>query len=179
MRSRQDRVSRFVISFLLVAVVVTVSVLLKVLFSMSISELAVEILAAVLAVVLVVASVGVTIHFQHQSETERGFRIELFQSKLTMYQELLECIAKTDDDGRIDDHEVEAVRNGARAVALVAGPDLVHKLAAFVERLDKERQLASCAEGAGTFRSVVQAMREDLDVVEGDVTVDVKRLVDK
>lgn len=173
MGDKRDKARHFVIVILLVALVFTVSFLLKVLFDMSINELTVEILAAVLAVVLVVASAGATIHFQNQSEIERGFRIELFRFKVDMYRKLLKCIAA------IDDKEVEAVRNGARIVALVASPKLVETLAALVERLDKQRQLGSSADVAGTFRSVVQAMREDLDVVEGDVTDYFKLLVDK
>lgn len=179
MRKRQEKVLHFVIVILVVVVVVTVSFLLKMVFSTDPSELTVEILAAVLGVVLVVASVGVTMHFQNQAEIERGFRIELFQSKVKMYRDLLDCVTKIDDDGRIDDKEIEEVRNRARVVALVASPQLVKTLAAFVERLDSQRQLSTCVEGADAFRSVVQAMREDLDVVEGDVTGDVKRLVDR
>ena len=179
MRSGQDKVVHFVILILLIVVVVAVSFLLKVLFSSQISELTVEILAAVLGVVLVVASVGVTIHFQSQSETERGFRIELFQTKVETYQKLLKCIAKIDDDDHIDDKEVEAVRNRARAVALIASPELVEKLADLVKRLDEERQLGNSVADKGSFRAVVQAMREDLNVVEGDVKAYVRRLVDK
>ena len=40
-------------------------------FSKHVSDLTIELLAAIIAVVLVVASVGVTIHFQVRSETER------------------------------------------------------------------------------------------------------------
>ena len=177
--SRQKTTTHFVIVVLITALVVAVSFLLHVLFSEAITELTVEILAAVLGVVLVVASVGVTIHFQHKAEKERQFQIDVFRVKLKLYQKLLDCIVVSDDDHVITPCEIEKIRNEARVVALVGGKRLLETLASFVERVTRERQLYPLHDqddATGTLRAVVQQMREDLDVVEGNVEDEVRRL---
>ena len=88
-------------------------------FASKVTDLTVELLAAIIAVVLVVASVGVTIHFQVRSETEREYRVELFRQKLELYRDTIACITRADDDGVIHDHEIEEMRNFARVTALV------------------------------------------------------------
>lgn len=178
MGKMSEKNRNYVIVLLLIALIAAVSVLLHVLFSGTISALTVEILAAALAAVLVVASVGVTIHFQSQSETESQYRVTLFEKKLVMYSNLLNCIVKIDDDGRIDPEEIESVRNHSQAVALVGSNELVRKLAAFVEGLTDDRPSVSTDERRmeDNFPSVVQAMREDLAVVQGDVIDHLKPL---
>ncbi len=178
MSTRGSSASSFVIVCLLVAVVVAVSFLLHVLFSKSISNLTIEILAAVLAAVLIVASVGVTIHFQSLSETKREYRVALFQKKLEMYQKLLEYIASTDDDGTVDDAEIDKIRNQSLAIALVGDQYLMKRLAELIIRLPSERRLDSTGD-VGSFRMVVEAMRKDLNVVESNVGEAVKHLVDR
>ena len=131
----------FAVPVLLVTVVVVVAVLLHVLFAQSISNLTVEILAAIIAVVLVVASVAVTIHFQSRSETEHEYRVELFKQKVEGYRNLLDFVARTDDDEHICDQDIEGIRNRARTVALYADQDLIEQLAGFIERLERERVL--------------------------------------
>lgn len=174
--------TRFVVIVLVIALVVAVAFLMHVLFSRAITNLTVEIMAAVLCVVLVVASVGVTIHFQNEAEKERQFLIEIFQTKLRLYRELLDCIMASDDDDRITVEEVEQIRNRSSVVALVASRDLLDALAAFIERVSKEGQIKpkkDQQEGPGTYRYVIQQMREDLAVVEGDVEHEVRRLIAK
>lgn len=156
-----------------------VSFLLHVLFSKAITELTIEILAAVLGVVLVVASVDVTIHFQHKAEKERQFQIDVFRVKLKLYQRLLDCIVVSDDDHVITPCEIEKIRNEAMVVALVGGKRLLETLASFVERVTTKRQLYPVhdqGDDTGTLRAVIQQMREDLDVVEGNVEDEVRRL---
>lgn len=176
MMQKGETATRFVVVILVVALVAAVSVLLHVLFSKSISSLTVEILAAVLGVVLVVASVGVTIHFQNRSEMERQFRVALFEKKLDAYLALLVCIARADDDGRIDDDEREEIRNHSEMIALVGGEGLVGTLSRFNEGISKGHWLDAGADD-DSFTSLVQAMRTDLAVVDGDVSEFVDKLV--
>lgn len=170
--------THFVIIVLIAALVVAVSFLLHVLFSKAITDLTVEILAAVLGVVLVVASVGVTIHFQQKAEKERQFHIAVFQTKLELYRELLDCIVVSDDDHVITSCEIEKIRNMSRVVALVGSKELIETLASFVARTTKEGQLnpINPKNETDTFQVVIQQMRKDLDVVEGDVKSEVQKL---
>ena len=163
---------------LAVALVITASILVHVLFSNNVTDLTVELLAAIIAVVLVVASVGVTIHFQVRSETEteREYRVELFRQKLELYKDTIACVTRADDDGVIDDHEIEEMRNYARLTALVGNRELVSALAEFVSAVEESGSITR-EEDQGSFRSVLQEMRNDLGVVEGDVREYVKRLM--
>ncbi len=152
---------------LVIALVVVSSVLLHVLFSQPLTDLTVELLAAALAVVLVVASVGVTIHFQSKAETERQYRVCLFENKMKVYENFLEVTAKSDDDEEIDDQEIAAIRNNARVAAMLAEKELVVCLADFVDNLEKTKKLhATNIEGKGAFQDVITSMREDLAVVD-------------
>jgi len=161
---------------LAVALVITASILVHVLFSQHVTDLTIELLAAIIAVVLVVASVGVTIHFQVRSETEREYRVELWRQKRELYKDNIACVTRADDDGVIDDHEIEGMRNYARMTALVGSRELVNSLAEFVSAVEQSRSITR--EGnQGSFRSVLQEMRNDLGVVEGDVREHVKRLM--
>ena len=177
MENIRHATTRFVIVILITALVVAVSFLLHVLFSKDITDLTVEILAAVLGVVLVVASVGVTIHFQQKAEKERQFHIAIFQTKLKLYRELLDCIVVSDDDHVITPCEIEKIRNMSRVVALVGSKELIGTLASFVERITREKKLdLKNDQEDNTFPAVIQRMREDLDVVEGDVKIMIQRL---
>ena len=168
--------STFTVVVLAVALVITASILVHVLFSSNVTDLTAELLAAIIAVVLVVASVGVTIHFQVRSETEREYRVELFRQKLELYKDTIACVARADDDGVIDDHEIEEMRNYARMTALVGNPELVSSLAEFVSFVEQSGSITR-EEDQGSFRSVLQEMRNYLGVVEGDVRESVKRLM--
>ena len=159
-----------------VALVVTASILVHVMFASEVTDLTVELLAAIIAVVLVVASVGVTIHFQVRSETEREYRVELFRQKLELYKDTIACITRADDDGVIHDHEIEEMCNFARVTALVGNAYPVRALADFVAGVEHSRNIAR-EENQGSFRAVLQEMRDDLGVVEGDVREYVKRLM--
>ena len=171
--------TRFAVIVLVIALVTVVAVLMHVMFTAGPSPLTVEILAAVLAVVLVVASVGVTIHFQAKSETEREFRVKLFEEKLKIYIGLLNCITKADDDITISPGEMNEIRNRARVAALVGSKQLLSSLAPFLETIINHGRLPDPAENH-TFSRVVQSMRIDLDVVEsenGDVQEDIRRMM--
>lgn len=172
----RDQTATFTVVVLAVALVITASILVHVLFSSDVNDLTVELLAAIIAVVLVVASVGVTIHFQVRSETEREYRVELFRQKLELYKDTLACVTRADDDGVIDEHEIEEMRNYARMTALVGNRELVRLLAEFVESVEQSGSITS-EDDRGSFRSVLQEMRNDLGVVEGDVREYVKRLM--
>jgi hypothetical protein len=174
--SGRNSASTFTVVVLAVALIVTASILVHVLFSKHVTDLTIELLAAIIAVVLVVASVGVTIHFQVRSETEREYRVELFRQKLELYKDTIACVTKADDDGVIDDHEIEEMRNYARMTALVGNRELVQSLAEFLSVVEQSRSITR-EEEQGSFRSVLQEMRNDLGVVEGDVREDVKRLM--
>lgn len=167
--SNRGTATQFAIIVLVIALVVAVSVLMHVMFTRGISDLTVEILAAVLAVVLVVASVGVTIHFQSRSETEREYRVELFKHKVLMYEQLLVDIAASDDDDRIDPEEIEGIRNLAIKSSLVSSTELIQVLAEFVVRVEKEGQLISVSgpgrDATSGVEDIVNAMRDDLAVV--------------
>ncbi len=157
-----------IVIVLIFALVVVTSFLLHVLFSQSLTGLAVELLAAALAVVLVVASVGVTIHFQSKAETERQYRVCLFENKMKEYTKLLEITAKSDDDDKVDDQEIDAIRNQAQVAVMLAEKDLVVCLSEFIVNLETTRKLyAENLEGKGAFQQVVISMREDLGVVDG------------
>ena len=176
MSSGRNSASTFTVVVLAVALIITASILVHVLFSKHVTDLTIELLAAIIAVVLVVASVGVTIHFQVRSETEREYRVELFRQKLELYKDTIACVTRADDDGVIDEHEIEEMRNYARMTALVGNRELVHSLAEFVSAVEQSRSITR-EEEQGSFRSVLQEMRNDLGVVEGDVREDVKRLM--
>ena len=60
--------------------------------------------------------------------------------------------------------------------ALVGNRELVSSLADFVSVVEQSRSITR-EEEQGSFRSVLQEMRNDLGVVEGDVREDVKRLM--
>ena len=157
----------FVVIVLTIALLAVTSVLLHVLFSTALSDLAIEILAAVLAVILVIASIGVTIHFQNQSETERAYRVCLFEHKMKEYTKFLELTARSDDDGTISQNEIEQIRNQAKIAAMLAGKDLVVCLAEFISNLETTRKLYSeNAADRGTFQRIIISMREDIGVVD-------------
>ncbi len=160
------KATSFVVAMLIAALVVLAFLLMHILFSREISGLAVELLAAGVAVVLVVVSVGVTIHFQNSAETERQYRVCLFENKMREYTKFLELTARADDDDRVDDNEVEAIRNQALVMAMLAGKCLLIHLADFVENLERTRELHGGSLEECTFQRVILSMREDLGVVE-------------
>ena len=159
-------VSDRVLAILIAALIVMTFVLLHILFSRPISGLATEFLAAAVAVALVVVSVGVTIHFQNKAETERQFRVCLFEHKMKEYCKFLELTASADDDERVTDDEVERIRNQARVLAMLAQKPLLICLADFVTNLEQHRELHGGGSANGTYQQVIASMREDLEVVD-------------
>lgn len=166
-----------IVMILIVALVAVSSILLHVMFSRSLTDLAIELMAAALAVVLVVASVGVTIHFQSKAETERQYRVCLFENKMKVYTRFLEITAKSDDDDKIENHEVDEIRNHARVAAMLAERELVVCLADFVANLESTRNLhMEDPERKGAFQQVIISMREDLGVVD-ETTPEAKQAI--
>ena len=136
-------------------------------------------MAAALAVVLVVASVGVTIHFQSKAETERQYRVCLFENKMKEYTKFLEVTAKSDDDDKIEDQEIDEIRNQARVAAMLAERELVVCLADFVANLERTRNLyMEDSRHKGVFQQVIISMREDLGVVD-ETTPEAKQAIRK
>jgi len=164
------KATSIVVAMLIVALVVLTFFLMHTMFADDgLSGLAVELLAAGVAVVLVVVSVGVTIYFQNRAETERQYRVCVFQSKMKEYTEFLELTAKADDDNRIDDAEIERIRNQARVVSMLAQGELLIELADFIDTLERTKELHGNGSVKGSFQRVIWAMRVDLDVVDLDM----------
>lgn len=107
-----------------------------------VSNFTVEILAVTIGVVLVVVSVGVTIHIQTQYELEREFQVKIYETKIKLYGELLSEIAVSDDDRKIDDNELEKIRNLARNISLLADENVLVNVACFVWILEKTEESA-------------------------------------
>ena len=168
-----------IVMVLTVALVAVSSILLHVMFSRSLTDLAIELMAAAVAVVLVVASVGVTIHFQSKAETERQYRVCLFENKMKVYTKFLETTAKSDDDDRkIVNKEVDEIRNQARVAAMLASKELVVCLADFVANLERTRSLhMEDSKRKGSFQQVIISMREDLGVVDDETTPEAKQAI--
>ena len=160
------KAASFVVAMLIAAIIVLASILMHILFSREIGGLTAELLAAGVAVVLVVVSVGVTIHFQNNAETERQYRVCVFENKMREYTKFLDLTARADDDDRVDDKEVEAIRNQALVTAMLAGRELLIHLANFVENLERTRELHGGSPEECTFQRVILSMRKDLGVVE-------------
>ena len=166
-----------IVMVLIVALVAVSSILLHVMFSQSLTDLAIELMAAALAVVLVVASVGVTIHFQSKAETERQYRVCLFENKMKAYTQFLKITAKSDDDDKIENQEVDEIRNQARVAAMLAERELVVCLADFVANLERTRNLhMEDPKRKGAFQQVIISMREDLGVVD-ETTEEAKQAI--
>ena len=161
---------------LAVALVITASILVHVLFSNNVTDLTVELLAAIIAVVLVVASVGVTIHFQVRSETEREYRVELFRQKLELYKDTIACVTRADDDGVIDDHEIEEMRNYARLTALVGNRELVSALAEFVSAVEESGSITREEDRGSSSRFPSTSSHVDSSLDEPPQFDEVRRL---
>ena len=166
-----------IVMVLTIALVAVSSILLHVMFSRTLTDLSVELMAAALAVVLVVASVGVTIHFQSIAETERQYRVCLFENKMKEYTKFLEITAKSDDDDKIENREIAEIRNQARVAAMLAERELVVCLSEFVANLETTRNLhIEDSERKGAFQQVIISMREDLGVVD-ETTEEAKQAI--
>ena len=168
---------RIIVIVVTIALVVVSAILLHVMFSQSLTNLTAELLAATVAVVLVVASVGVTIHFQSKAETEHEYQVTLFDTKMKVYTEFLRITAKADDDAKIDDKEMEEIRNQACIVSRLAKVDLVVHLGHFISNLETTRDLLRGNDNGkgndedknkdkGSFQQVIFSMREDIGVVD-------------
>ena len=130
----------------------------------------------IIAVVLVVASVGVTIHLQVRSETEREYRVELFRQKLELHKDTIACVTRADDDGVIDDHEIEEMRNYARLTALVGNRELVSALAEFVSAVEESGSITREEDRGSSSRFPSTSSHVDSSLDEPPQFDEVRRL---
>jgi len=179
-----------------------------------------ELLAAILGSIITVASMAVMIRLQAKLEKESDYNRQLFDRKLTLYQDLTYTIFKMDDDNIIDHHEVMDVENKIGVACLVAHTDLVSTFSQFVYQLKtygvvylrsmnesqiehfqqfvkaqqkktnihdsylsrKKHKLAlSVPENIENYfvslNDLIQAIRDDLDVVQGDVHKEIEHFI--
>lgn len=128
----------------------------------------------------------ILMQYQMQSEERKDFKTMLFDKKLELYREFLGLVFKMDDDNMISREEVQEVENKVGELALVAGNDLVNVCAIFIVQLKSygvlytrsmvQKQIENYEMNIGSVNDfvslddLVQAIRDDLSVVEGDVS---------
>ena len=144
------------------------------------SPFTVEVLASVVAIVLVVSTVIATVVLQHEADVERHFKITFFEKKLEMFREIVNWISAMDDDAVITDAEIKKLRNLSITISLVSSQEVIVALAAFIERIDRERRFKADQGGDNTLSWIVQAMRRDLSAAtEANVANDIGCILQK
>lgn len=144
-------------------------------FSTDPSALTVELSAAMVAVVLVIVSVGVTVHYQSDREIQKEFKVELYRTKIGQYQKYIAAVVAC-DDAHIDlrteegketfEKHVDQVQNISREICLIASVELIENLSEYLKKITKNRSIYFPDDQSATFRHVIAAMRQDLDVIE-------------
>lgn len=179
---------------MLLAFIVIVFVVFQTLLdSTTMPNFAINVMISVLGSVITIALMLILLQFQMRSEQEKDFRGRLFERKLDLYREFLVLVFSLDDDNLISKDEIQEVENKVGEISLVASGDLVHTCARVVvqlksygvlyERSMTEKQRAHFAQNKdfkGAFVSLdqlVQAIRQDLSVVEGNVTQTIETFV--
>ena len=156
--------------------------------------LGMNIIVSVLGSVITIALMMILMQYQMQSEERKEFKTMLFDKKLELYRELLEMIFQMDDDNMISEDEVQKVENKIGELALVASEDLVRTCATFLIQLKAygvlytrsmtRKQVESYEKNIGSIENfvsldeLVQAIRRDLSVVEGNVSKVLEQFVD-
>lgn len=154
---------------------------------------AINIIVSILGTVITIALMMILMQYQMQSEERKEFKTMLFDKKLELYREFLGLVFKMDDDNMISRDEVQEVENKVGELALVAGNDLVQVCATFIVQLKSygvlytrsmvDKQKDHYAREIGQLQDfvslddLVQAIRNDLSVVEGDVSNVLERFV--
>lgn len=154
---------------------------------------AINIIVSILGSVITIALMMILMQYQMQSEERKEFKTMLFDKKLELYREFLGLVFKMDDDNMISRDEVQEVENKVGELALVAGNDLVQVCATFIVQLKSygvlytrsmvDKQKEHYAREIGQLQDfvslddLVQAIRNDLSVVEGDVSNVLERFV--
>ncbi|HRE57848.1 MAG TPA: hypothetical protein PLW09_08490 [Candidatus Kapabacteria bacterium] len=129
-----------------------------------------------------------------QSEERKEFKTMLFDKKLDLYIQFLEMIFQMDDDNLISEDEVMKVENKVGELDLVASEDLIRVCAKFIIQLKAygvlytrsmtPKQVESYEKNIGNINDfvsldeLVQAIRRDLSVVDGDVSKVLEVFVD-
>lgn len=146
----------------------------------------VNVIVSILGSVITIALMMILMQYQMQSEERKEFKTMLFDKKLELYREFLGLVFKMDDDNMISRDEVQEVENKVGELALVAGHDLVNICAVFIVQLKSygvlytrsmvQKQKEHYEKNIGSLHGfislddLVQAIRNDLSVVEGDVS---------
>lgn len=179
---------------MLLAFIVIVFVVFQTLLdSTTMPNFAINVMISVLGSVITIALMLILLQFQMRSEQEKDFRGRLFERKLDLYREFLVLVFSLDDDNLITKDEIQEVENKVGEISLVASGELVQVCAKVVvqlksygvlyERSMTEKQRAHFEQNAdfkGAFVSLdqlVQAIRHDLSVVEGNVTQTIETFV--
>ena len=154
----------------------------------------VNVIVSVLGSVITIALMMILMQYQMQSEERKEFKTMLFDKKLDLYIQFLEMIFQMDDDNLISEDEVMKVENKVGELALVASEDLIRVCATFIIQLKAygvlytrsmtPKQVASYEKNIGNINDfvsldeLVQAIRTDLSVVDGDVSKVLEAFVD-
>lgn len=162
-------------------------------FAHKIPDFAFNIAVSVLCAFITIAVMLVTMHFQAKSDKENEFSSRIFERKLAIYREFLEQIFKMDDDNLIEMTEVQDIENKVGELALVAGQGLVETCATFVvqlkgygvmyprsmTRIQREHYEKTFGDMSNftTLDDLVQAIRSDLSIVDGNVSKTLERFV--
>jgi hypothetical protein len=149
---------------------------------------------SVLGSVITIALMMILMQYQMQSEERKEFKTMLFDKKLDLYIQFLEMIFQMDDDNLISEDEVMKVENKVGELALVASENLIRVCAKFIIQLKAygvlytrsmtAKQIESYEKNIGSINDfvsldeLVQAIRTDLSVVDGDVSKVLEVFVD-
>ncbi|MCO6465841.1 MAG: hypothetical protein J5I53_04415 [Bradyrhizobiaceae bacterium] len=184
---------RFLIAFLLAFIIIVFVVFQTLLDNTNLSNFASNVTISVLGSVITITLMLILLQFQMRSEQEKDFRGRLFERKLDLYREFLVLIFSLDDDNVISKDEIQEVENKVGELSLVASSDLIRVCATVVVQLKSygvlysrsmtEKQLEHYRTAMGSLDDfvsldqLVQAIRQDLSVVDGDVTQTIETYV--
>lgn len=187
---RRDRV---LIAILLAFIVIVFVVFQTLLDNTTLPNFAINVTISVLGSVITIALMLILLQFQMRSEQEKDFRGRLFERKLDLYREFLVLVFSLDDDNVIAKDEIQEVENKVGELSLVASSQLIQTCATVVVQLKSygvlytrsmtEKQKHHYAEHMGSLHQfisldhLVQAIRKDLSVVEGDVSQTIEQYV--
>ncbi len=184
---------RLLIAFLLAFIIIVFVVFQTLLDNTNLSNFASNVTISVLGSVITITLMLILLQFQMRSEQEKDFRGRLFERKLDLYREFLVLIFSLDDDNVISKDEIQEVENKVGELSLVASSDLIRVCATVVVQLKSygvlysrsmtEKQLEHYRTTMGSLDDfvsldqLVQAIRRDLSVVDGDVSQTIETYV--
>jgi hypothetical protein len=178
---------------LVVVFIIATYLLYDKIYQYELPEFGVNIVASFICTIVTIALMSLLMKYQMASENDRESRKMLFETKLAIYREFLVVVFAVDDDNIIDKNEVQAIENKVGEIALVASSELVELCVRFVVQLkcygvlyhrsmvtkQKEHyeQNIGSLENFVTLDDLVQGIRKDLSVVDGDVSKLLERVV--